>query len=234
MAGFYYFYRMKPLRLLLFALICLTTLSAGARPVASIACQNRQSLKDIIHDRTEFVRSLNDIVSVTANRMPDHVVIVYWTTVKEGKDDHFEVERSLNGKDWTTIAEALAGTGIQDNSYEYIDKNVVAMSLYYRIRQKGEDGNYSFSAVVTVKGETRAAASIFFADRNISIRLFGGVKDTLEVSLLDQAGHLLQQRKYGDNGSVIRFSVADRAPGLYTVSVSDGIGLIGTKKLVFQ
>jgi hypothetical protein len=175
-----------------------------------------------------------DIAGLTATRMPDHAVIISWTTEKEGKDDYYEIQRSFDGKDWMTIAVALAGTGIENNSYEYIDKNAKTVSLYYRIRQRDGDSKYSISVVTTVEGETRAAASIFFADNTLNIRLYGQVKEGLDVSVLDAAGHILLQKKYNDFGSIIRFSVADLAQGRYTLNIRDAVGLIGTKKFVIR
>ncbi|MDR3716340.1 MAG: hypothetical protein P4L51_26340 [Puia sp.] len=234
---------MNPFRIRPFALPLLTSLLAFTRPVPSIYgrpaigfydASTRYGCAAQCRPPAQNAFSTTDIAGLTVTRMPDHAVIVSWTTEKEGKGDYYEIERSPDGKDWTIVAVALAGTGIENNSYEYIDKGAVAVALYYRIRQRDGDGKYSVSAVATVEGEARAAASIFFADKNISIRLYGNVKDALEISILDQTGHLLGQKKIVDTGAIIRFSLSELTPGRYTLNIADGIGLIGTKKLVIR
>jgi hypothetical protein len=77
----------------------------------------------------------------------DKVVIV-WKTAQEQNSNHFNIERSTDGMQWTPIGNQLAaGNSTTEKSYVYNDNNPVQNS-YYRIAEYGNDGRVQFSGVL--------------------------------------------------------------------------------------
>ena len=64
--------------------------------------------------------------------------------------DQYMVERSLNGRDFTSIANvAIKGTG-STNVYDYTDNNLKALRsdiIYYRIKQLDKDGKFAYTEI---------------------------------------------------------------------------------------
>src|ERR1043166_3416641 len=63
-------------------------------------------------------------------------VLVEWTTAEEMNSSYYEIQRSENGTNWTTIANmTAAGSTTSIRFYSYTDKNATAGIIYYRICQ---------------------------------------------------------------------------------------------------
>lgn len=77
--------------------------------------------------------------------------ILTWTTVSELNNDHFIVERSLDGQNWSAF-DLISGQGTSNATthYESIDSNPGQGTNYYRLRQFDTNGNISFSDVIAV------------------------------------------------------------------------------------
>jgi hypothetical protein len=79
-------------------------------------------------------------------------VVLDWATASEINNDYFEVERSLDGKDFEYIGRVQGNGTVQTlHTYNYVDVQLPEASvLYYRLRQVDKDGKYEFSQIVAV------------------------------------------------------------------------------------
>lgn len=74
-----------------------------------------------------------------------------WATASETNSARFEVQRSLDGHTFTTVANrAAAGSSLVARSYAAVDGTAPAGTLYYRLQQVDQDGTTQYSALVTV------------------------------------------------------------------------------------
>jgi hypothetical protein len=91
-----------------------------------------------------------EFVSVTASAQPG-TVTVSWTVVAEEDVRHYVVERSIDGKPFTTIGTvAYKAPTASTVEYSYLDIAPVAYKAY-RIRQVDEDGSFTISPVAVVR-----------------------------------------------------------------------------------
>ncbi len=82
-----------------------------------------------------------------------------WATASEKNSDFFDVQRSLDGQVFATVANVAAqGTTSQAHAYAVLDAPAPARLLYYRLRQVDIDGTVAYSPVVTVAAVRDAAA----------------------------------------------------------------------------
>ncbi|RYE54964.1 MAG: T9SS type A sorting domain-containing protein [Sphingobacteriales bacterium] len=100
-----------------------------------------------------LAQSLNDFKGFYQE---DGKVEIKWVTNFEQNCDRFEIERSLDGANWTT-AGSLKGQGVSANkqAYSFVDKvgrNVVHKNdLYYRLKQVNLDKRSSLSKILVVR-----------------------------------------------------------------------------------
>ncbi len=81
-----------------------------------------------------------ELVSFEANCLTDKVRLI-WKTVSETNNDHFELERSSDGENWSLLATVKgAGTTSAPNTYSFLDTTVTEEIRYYRLRQVNTDG----------------------------------------------------------------------------------------------
>jgi hypothetical protein len=79
-------------------------------------------------------------------------VLLNWTTSCEINNDHFEIERSTDGVNFTSLGNRKgAGTTNAIQEYAYTDNRLPANILYYRLKQIDYNGKYEYSQVRSLK-----------------------------------------------------------------------------------
>lgn len=125
------------------------------------------------------------------------VVNVTWKTGVEENVRHFEVLRSANGVDFTTIGIVQPG----QITYLFKDKQPLPGYNYYRLRSVDIDGKNSLSTIVlvNVKNGADVISSLYPnpANGNITLKLQGAVEGNVLVQVLDQQGRQIMTKQFG-------------------------------------
>ena len=83
--------------------------------------------------------------------------VLNWSTASEINNDFFSIEASENGADWEVVGYvAGAGNSSQLLNYEWIDENMTAPVVYYRLKQTDFNGDYSYSHIALVENQMTA------------------------------------------------------------------------------
>lgn len=94
----------------------------------------------------------------TAQKCNTNNVCLNWKTANEQNVSHFEIQRSIDGRSFTTIKPEPAKNQPL-NLYSYADdiSGISAANVYYRIKETGTDGKSSFSNIqaVTLPGSNK-------------------------------------------------------------------------------
>ncbi|MDP2176469.1 MAG: T9SS type A sorting domain-containing protein [Bacteroidota bacterium] len=78
-------------------------------------------------------------------------ILVNWSTTEEKNTDYFEVEKSIDGKNWYLISRIDAAEETQNiNLYHALDKNVNNGIHFYRLKQFDIDGSFEYSKTVRI------------------------------------------------------------------------------------
>lgn len=133
----------------------------------------------------------------TAQRQPTGRVQLYWATAQELNARAYHVERSLDGRSFTTVAtQAAAGTTNRAQQYTALDAAAPASQLYYRLTQQDTDGALHYSAVVSVASGIQAAAALSVAPnpaapaQPLTLTLTGRAGQAGTLQLLDAVGRV--------------------------------------------
>ncbi len=165
-----------------------------------------------------------------------------WHTASEKNNDHFDVERSLDGTAFVQAAQVKGqGTVSAPTAYTLTDKGIgakVSGNVYYRLRQVDTDGTATYSPVRTVAFTKAAAPAIGLfpnpatAATQLDLRQLPA--GTYQVSILDAVGRVVLSAAL-DAGRAHPLDLNTIASGTYTVLVrgqNNGQPLILTKRLV--
>lgn len=116
-----------------------------------------------------------------------------WNTTAEAKGDKFTIERSIDGKSFTTLATKEAN-GVA-SIYSYWDENPVTGVNYYRLKMTDVAGNSQYSEIVhaTVKEVNGFNVEVFPnpAKTTISVALRGEMSNNPTITVTDVAGKVL-------------------------------------------
>ncbi|MEO0728232.1 MAG: T9SS type A sorting domain-containing protein [Bacteroidota bacterium] len=92
-----------------------------------------------------------ELVYFAASKIAE-VVLLEWQTASESNNRGFDMLHSIDGLDWRNIGFVAGNVNAQEsNSYAFTHSKPVIGDNYYRLRQLDFDGQYSDSAIRTVK-----------------------------------------------------------------------------------
>ncbi len=76
-------------------------------------------------------------------------ILVNWKTAQELNTDRFEIQRSVNGANWTTIGTLpAAGNSSIEKSYSFADNNPLPAIALYRVAEYVVDGQVHYTSVI--------------------------------------------------------------------------------------
>jgi hypothetical protein len=111
-----------------------------------------------------IISSLPATLSGLQAKPTDHDVTISWKTLNEINTDHFTIEASVDGVNFTDVATlAAAGNSTDPKQYSYVHHNVPAGKMYYRLKtvDKNGSGHYSEMLVVSVSAATKLSLAVY-------------------------------------------------------------------------
>ena len=169
---------------------------------------------------------------------------VVWTTTQELNNKGFNVQRSLNAKNFETIHHTAGkGTTSTPSDYFYSDATVNAnTTYYYRLEQVDTDGTINYSPIVSgiLDESTRSSAALARqiniapnpADDFIFVRSELEEAQKIKVQVFDVLGHLLTENEW-DGVSPLQLDTKSWAKGMVYVQVHKD-GVFTVKKVVIR
>jgi hypothetical protein len=128
-----------------------------------------------------------------------------WKTLSESNSKNFEIERSTNGINFSSIAtKNAAGESLTELNYNLVDANMSGTVYYYRIKMVDIDGKYTYSNIAIVR-KTGAIKGIRTfpnpAVNQLNVE-FSNAKGNYTVSLYNQAGQEVATQRTSINYTV--------------------------------
>ncbi|MCA1764602.1 MAG: T9SS type A sorting domain-containing protein [Flavobacteriales bacterium] len=156
--------------------------------------------------------------------------LLSWATSAEINNDYFELERSLDAYNWTSIAE-IEGAGLSNSTltYTYTDQNAPFGRVYYRLRQVDFDGKMEFAPNLVSLERSFAEKSkqfdfLLFPNPTqlgtVRFRMSNTYDVRANVSIFDLSGKQLSQTYVQVDGQGTSAPVeCNYEPGIYLVRV---------------
>jgi len=155
--------------------------------------------------------------------------VLNWTTLTEANSDHFEIERSYDGINFTVIGtKQAAGTSNSEIAYQYTDAiNTASKIIYYRLKTVDADAKSSMSKIValrlggTVIKDFTVYPNPFTSDLKVQVSSDKQTDITIRIS--NAAGQQVVNRKVmvqtGENVIVLSSELSTLQSGIYMMEV---------------
>ena len=164
--------------------------------------------------------------------------LLSWSTENEQNFDHFEVERSSNSFDYSSVGTKATNGSNGRSDYEFNDdlSSESGNIFYYRLKIVDRDGKYAYSKVVLIKKDSRSINGITISPNpitngTVTVRMTSSVRGAAELQVTDLSGRILikQTQKIYEGNNAITMNVQKLQPGIYTMQMKDGDATVTAK-----
>lgn len=153
--------------------------------------------------------------------------VISWATTEELNSDRFDITRSSDGVQFTSIGTVVSRGGTQQTTYTFEDNNAPAGTSYYRLSQVDKDGKTHLSKVVVL---TRRKSGIYVdrfpnpAKNTLTVTVQGESNGKLQVLIADMQGRpVLQQQWQKTQPQINRtLNISALQSGIYQLSITSG------------
>ncbi|TGE18634.1 T9SS type A sorting domain-containing protein [Hymenobacter elongatus] len=170
-----------------------------------------------------------ELVSFTA-KLRDNSVVLNWATASETNNRGFEVQRSTDAKEFTTVLfKDGAGTATSRTAYEAVDTKPLSGVSYYRLKQIDQDGTVSYSKAVVVKAKITEVSLYPNPTQGtdvVTIALPSGSTEGLLVRITDLSGRQVRETRLGSQGEL---NTQDLQAGTYIIVIGEGASKVSRK-----
>ncbi|MEM9548648.1 MAG: T9SS type A sorting domain-containing protein [Bacteroidota bacterium] len=191
-------------------------------PSPELAFYLQDMIWDVVttYDRTGISESSLPVIwgDFTARKAEvENAVLLNWGTFSEINNRGFEIENSVNGRDWATI-DFIRGKGnsSQFQSYGYIHNAPNNGINYYRLKQIDFDGNFNYSPITSIDlGKNNSSNFNVFpnpAENVVYIR----AQEPSEVSIYSIDGSLIHKEHLTEELSL---DVSQLHAGVYYIRI---------------
>ncbi len=166
------------------------------------------------------------VLPATLNRFSGTIVqqdaLLSWATASEINMAGYEVERSINGKDFTSVGNRVdAMNSSFTQHYKLIDKNIFDIhtgNVYYRLKMINMDGGATYSGmlVLSLKGNSNTRLYPNPAQENIFLEVVLSGEKT-PFNIYNAEGRLIRSelRSVVKGKNLLEFNIADLPKGIY-------------------
>jgi len=150
----------------------------------------------------------------------DKQAIITWTTASEINNEGFEIFRSINNQKFESIGWVESKSGSRtNNNYSFYDEPRTAGDVYYFIRQRDLNGDYTDYDVLQVEFEGDRTVQVYPNPSNGLVSISFGTSQFNKESLIlvyDQVGMLKYSTKTEENN---KLDLQHLESGLYTIQI---------------
>ncbi|HWB25204.1 MAG TPA: alpha-amylase family glycosyl hydrolase [Chitinophagaceae bacterium] len=177
-------------------------------------------------------------LSFTANRQTDNSILLNWSTSEEINNSHFDVERSVDGLNYTLIGSVPAAKANNSmESYTYTDAHPYNGMNYYRLKQVDKDGSFGYSKTIAVSSNgAHVLWQVYPNPAGSNTALYVNTNlSKVQMILTDASGRVVYKSQLSavTTGQRINLPVQNLAKGVYLLKVSSD-KLSHTEKIVVQ
>jgi len=167
-----------------------------------------------------------------------NTAVVSWETLSEKNSKGFEIERSNDGTNWTSL-QFVNGKGntVSVNNYSVVDNTPSKGINYYRLAETDLTGKITYSAVVSVDFSNAALGFSFYPNPvkdvlTVSLQTIQSHSASLSLTSIDGKTVKTIQLSNGNPNSSVSFNVSGIAKGIYLLTLRDGNTIKTSKVLI--
>ncbi len=168
-------------------------------------------------------------------------VRLYWSTATEKDNLGYDIERSGDNRNWTTLGFVPGnGTSTSPNTYDFMDRNPLAGVNYYRLKQMDTDGKYEYSPMVIADVSANALSFEVYPNPSatgaLTFRTVSQINGEALLEIYDWVGYKVykEQIQLFQGTMAYPVSITTYPKGAYTARLEMPDGTVHFRKIVLQ
>ena len=161
------------------------------------------------------------------------VADLVWVTASEQNNKGFEIESSMDGRNWAKIGFVNSQSGNGNSNvkldYTFTDNEPENGQNFYRLKQSDFDGKYEYSPVRMVIFDKANIINIYPNPTSDAVRI-QGLLGNEQIEVYDINGRMVA--KLNANSGIMTVSLDNLSNGTYHISIIDIKGSITSHKIV--
>ena len=172
-----------------------------------------------------------NFITITAKKN-ENSVDVKWAVADEINVDHYEVEKSTDGRNFKTIGSVYAG---KKNVYSFTDGQMSNGAVLYRVKNVDIDGRSKYSTIVRINLNKTIVLKAFPTPANNQVTIEYPLQATKgKVSLATIDGRTIKMMDAAQGSTQTSINLSGLNSGMYIIRFDDGAGKTETMKVVKQ
>jgi hypothetical protein len=168
-----------------------------------------------------------------------------WRTASEKDLSLFQIERSIDGENWSAIGvQSAAGNSVSELHYYFFDREALTdyKTYYYRLKIYDNDGTYVFSQIISINNSNSSENQISFLSPNpatssVSFE-YNGVNydDLVHIQITNNIGQTVYVSavSFSKNEYFSTIDISSLTDGVYFVSFVQSDEQISRQKLIIN
>ena len=170
------------------------------------------------------------------------VVNLKWQSEQETNFSHFNIQRSFDGANFTTIGKMDGIKNTEKNNYAYTDseiKNRQVTKAFYRLQMVDRDGRSTYSNILTFNFNKTITGITTFPNptvQTLNLAFTNSKQSVITISITDVKGTIVkrQVQNVAAGRAAISIDVNQLAAATYFVTLANAEGSITQQKFVKQ
>ena len=152
--------------------------------------------------------------------LKEGTVILNWSTEQEVNLSHFNIQKSTDGKEFSTIEKQAAKGGNAPAQYTVRDNAIgKADKYYYRLEIIDKDGKKTYSNVAYIRPGKKVDFVLLSGQNEVTV-YFNNVNGAVSLNLLDVSGRIIKRLKQNISpGKSVSFPLHELTAGIYLITI---------------
>ncbi len=165
------------------------------------------------------------LVSFDATKK-DQVAVLDWITASEENNSGFDIERSVDGKNWNkigfTVTQAENGNSSATLNYQFLDEQPMSGANFYRLKQVDFDGSFDYSIVRQLVFDHFKNAVLVYPNPAQDYVIVDGLNSKATIHVINAVGQ--EVLKQISESNTMKLQINQLPSGMYYIHVlQDGV-----------
>ncbi len=200
----------------------------------SVQCAARYSNGNVINSHFTNNTLPLKLTSFNAKVQTENSVALNWQTTNEINVSHFNIQRSLNGRDYMNIAKVLANSV---SGYSFVDDKLPftndKLTLNYRLEILDNDGKKQYSEVRQITIDKKLSTINVFPNPAKDFVTINSKQNIKSLKLTNLYGQVIQEYS-SINSNSYQIKISSLTSGVYWLTALLKDGTHQTQKLLIE